>query len=596
LPAIIIGFPRRPDLRSQYCGSLNTEDVGKRVELAGWVYRRRDHGGVIFADMRDITGIVQAVFSPEIAPAVHEAAHEIKQEYVIRVEGEIALRPAGTENPNIPTGGIEVHVTLLEVLNTCKPLPFQLEDDEEPNEAVRLKYRYLDMRRPRLQKTLIERSKAAQVIRTHLMSKGFLEVETPFLGKSTPEGARDFIIPSRLNYGQFYALPQSPQLFKQILMVGGLDRYFQIARCFRDEDLRADRQPEFTQVDLEMSFVDVDDVIALSEGLMKVLFESITGSTLQLPIERMDYTVAMERYGSDKPDLRFDMPMEEMTPFFQSTEFGVFKKVAGEGGAIKGLALRGKTLSRKDLDTAVDTAKGLGAGGLIWMRKEGGKLLSPIVKYLSETEVSSIDTLFGLAEGDVVFIMADERAKVNEIMGRMRLYLGEKYDLIRRGEFRFLWVVNFPLFEYSEEEKRYVALHHPFTSPTESLKGFGGDYASLRAKAYDLVLNGVELGGGSIRNYRKDEQMEMLRLLGHSEEEAREQFGFLLEALEMGAPPHGGIAFGFDRVLMILLGLESIRDVIPFPKTQKGTCLLTGAPAPVKQKQLNELKIRITKE
>ncbi len=583
-------------MRSQYCGSLNTEDVGKRVELAGWVYRRRDHGGLIFADVRDVTGIVQVVFSPEIAPAVHESAHEIKQEYVIRIEGEVALRPAGTENANIPTGGIEVLVSVLEVLNTCKPLPFQLDEEEEPNEAVRLKYRYLDMRRPRVQQTFIERSKAAQTIRTYLISRGFFEIETPFLGKSTPEGARDFIIPSRLNSGQFYALPQSPQLFKQILMVGGFDKYFQIARCFRDEDLRADRQPEFTQVDMEMSFVDVDDVIALSEGLMKVLFESITGLTLQLPIERMDYTEAMERYGSDKPDLRFELPMEELTPLFQSTEFGVFKKVAGEGGAIKGLALRGKTLSRKDLDTAVDTAKAFGAGGLIWMRREGGKLLSPIVKYLSETETSSIDTLFGLAEGDVVFIMADERAKVNDIMGRMRLYLGEKYDLIRRDEYRFLWVVNFPLFEYSEEEKRYVALHHPFTSPKESLKGFNGDYATLRAKAYDLVLNGVELGGGSIRNFRKDEQMEMFRLLGHTEEEAHEQFGFLLEALEMGAPPHGGIAFGFDRILMILLKLESIRDVIPFPKTQKGTCLLSGAPAPVKQKQLNELKIRVLKE
>jgi len=583
-------------LRTQYCGSLGTKDVGMRVELAGWVYRRRDHGGLIFADLRDVTGLVQVVFSPDRSPEVHEAAHELKQEYVIRIEGEVTLRPEGTENPNIATGGIEILVSVLDVLNTCKPLPFQLEDEEEANETVRLRYRYLDMRRPRLQHTLIERSKAAQTIRTHLLSQGFLEVDTPFLGKSTPEGARDFIIPSRLNLGQFYALPQSPQLFKQILMVGGLDRYFQIARCFRDEDLRADRQPEFTQIDMEMSFVDVDDVIDMSEGLMKVLFESMTGRTLELPIERMDFTEAMERYGSDKPDLRFDLPMEELTPLFESTEFGVFKKAAGSGGAIKGLALRGKSLSRKELDTAVDTAKGFGAGGLIWMRKEGGKLVSPIVKYLSESEVSSVDILCGLGEGDVLFIMADERAKVNEIMGRMRLYLGDRYDLIRKDEFRFLWVVNFPLFEYSEEEKRYVALHHPFTSPQKTLMGFDGDYASLRAKAYDLVLNGVELGGGSIRNYRKDEQMEMFRLLGHTEEEAREQFGFLLEALEMGAPPHGGIAFGFDRILMILLGLDSIRDVIPFPKTQKGTCLLSGAPAPVKQKQLNELKIRVLKE
>ncbi len=583
-------------MRSQYCGSIRAEDAGKRVELAGWVFRRRDHGGLIFLDLRDISGVVQVVFSPEIAPEVHGSAHDIKQEYVIRIEGEVSMRPAGTENPNIPTGVVEVLVSSLEVLNTCKPLPFQLEDEEEPNESLRLKYRYLDMRRPKVQETFIVRSRAAQVIRSYLTAQGFLEIDTPFLGKSTPEGARDFIIPSRLNQGQFYALPQSPQLFKQILMVGGFDKYFQVARCFRDEDLRADRQPEFTQIDLEMSFVDVDDVLALSEGLIAALFESIKGSAPALPVRRMDFTEAVERYGSDKPDLRFDLPMEELTPLFRATEFGVFKKAAEAGGAIKGLALRGKSLSRKDLDTAVDMAKSFGAGGLIWMRKEGGKLVSPIVKYLKEAETSSIDNQFSLADGDVVFIMADARAKANDIMGRLRLYLGDRYDLVRRDEYCFLWVVNFPLFEYSEEEKRYVALHHPFTSAQGSLKGAAGDLASFRAKAYDLVLNGVEIGGGSIRNYRKEEQMEMFRLLGLSEEEAVQQFGFLLEALEMGAPPHGGIAFGFDRILMMLLGLESIRDVIPFPKTQKGTCLLSGAPAPVKQKQLNELKIRIVKE
>ena len=588
-------------MRSQYCGSLNTGDVGKRVELAGWVYRRRDHGGLIFVDLRDVTGVVQVVFSPEIAPAVHASAHDIKQEYVIRVEGEVSLRPEGTENPGIPTGGVEILASALHVLNTCKPLPFQLDDEylddgEAPNESLRLKYRYLDMRRPKVLQTLVGRSKAAQVVRTYLTSQGFLEVETPFLGKSTPEGARDFIIPSRLNPGEFYALPQSPQLFKQILMVGGLDRYFQMARCFRDEDLRADRQPEFTQIDLEMSFVDVDDVLSLSEGVINVLFESINGTPLALPLPRMAFSEAMERYGSDKPDLRFDLPMEELTPLFNATEFGVFRKAAEEGGAIKGLALKGKTLSRKDLDTAVDTAKSFGAGGLIWMRREAGKLVSPIVKYLKDSETSSIDALFGLSDGDVLFIMADARARVNDLMGRLRLYLGDRYDLIRRDEYSFLWVVDFPLFEYSEEEKRYVALHHPFTSPQGSLKGVEGGLESLRAKAYDLVLNGVEIGGGSIRNFRKEDQMEMFRLLGHTEEEAKEQFGFLLEALEMGAPPHGGIAFGFDRILMMLLGLESIRDVIPFPKTQKGTCLLTGAPAPVKQKQLNELRIRIVKE
>jgi aspartyl-tRNA synthetase len=591
-----MGFSRRIDLRTQHCGHLRIDDVDKSVVLAGWVYRRRDHGGLIFVDLRDITGVVQVVFSPDRTPAAHTQAHEIKQEYVIRVSGTVAVRPEGTENAGIPTGAIEILVSDLEVLNTCKPLPFQLDEEEEPNETLRLKYRYLDMRRPQVQSTFIERSKAAQAVRNHLCDQGFLEIDTPFLGKSTPEGARDFIIPSRLNQGEFYALPQSPQLFKQILMMGGFDKYFQMARCFRDEDLRADRQPEFTQIDLEMSFVDIEDVIRASEGIVKVLFESITKKPFDGEFQRMDFSEAMERYGTDKPDLRFDLAFEDLTPLFGDTDFGVFKKVVGEKGAIKGMALRGKSLSRKDLDTAVETAKAYGAGGLIWMRKEGGKLVSPIVKYLKDAETSAIDKALELSDGDVVFVMADSRNKVNEILGRLRLYFGEKYDLIRKDEYRFLWVLNFPLFEYSEEEKRYVARHHPFTSPKESIVGFDGDYESLVAKAYDLVLNGVEIGGGSIRIHKSEEQMAMLKLLNFKEEEAVEQFGFLLEALELGAPPHGGIAFGFDRVLMMLLGLESIRDVIPFPKTQKGTCLMTGAPAVVKQRQLNELKIRIAKE
>jgi aspartyl-tRNA synthetase len=592
----MLGFSEEVNLRTHYCGSLRTEDAGKRVELSGWVFRRRDHGGLIFADLRDVTGVVQVVFSPERGEELHSAAHELKQEYVIRVEGTVSVRPEGTENAQIPTGAVEILVSALTVLNTCKPLPFQLDEEEEPNESLRLKYRYLDMRRPEVLSTFMARSRSAHAVRNYLVSLGFMEIETPFLGKSTPEGARDFIIPSRLNQGEFYALPQSPQLFKQILMVAGFDKYFQIARCFRDEDLRADRQPEFTQIDLEMSFVDVEDVIAVSEGIVKVLFEAIRNEPLKATFQRMDYTEAMERYGTDKPDLRFELPMEEMTHLFPETEFGVFKKVIGEKGAIKGMALRGKTLSRKDLDTAVETAKSFGAGGLIWMRREEGKLVSPIVKFLKDTETSAIDKVFGLANGDVVFIVADARSKANEVMGRLRLYLGEKYDLIRRDEIRLLWVLNFPLFEYSEEEKRYVARHHPFTSPKESIKGFKGDYESLVAKAYDIVLNGVEIGGGSIRIHRGEEQMEMLKLLNFKEEEAVAQFGFLLEALEMGAPPHGGIAFGFDRILMMLLGLDSIRDVIPFPKTQKGTCPLTGAPAAIKQRQLNELKIRVAKE
>ena len=587
-------------MRNRYCGLLTAADAGKTVELAGWVYRRRDHGGLIFFDLRDVTGVVQVVFSPEIAPSAHAAAHEVKQEYVVRVWGTVSIRPEGTENPNIPTGRVEVLVSTFSVLNTCKALPFQLDetagDEEAPNESLRLKYRYLDMRRPQVQERFLARSRASQVIRNYLTSNGFYEIETPFLTKSTPEGARDFIVPSRLNSGQFYALPQSPQLFKQILMVAGFDKYFQIVRCFRDEDLRADRQPEFTQLDLEMSFVDVDDVIAVSEAIMGVLYESVKKIPLSVPFERMDFSEAMERYGTDKPDLRFGLPMEELSSLFASTAFGVFKKTLDGGGAIKGIALKGKQLSRKDLDTAVDTAKSLGAGGLIWMRKDEGKLASPIVKYLTEGETQVIDARFGLENGDVVFIMADARARVNEIMGRFRLYLGERYNLIRKGEDRFLWVVDFPLFEYSEEEKRYVARHHPFTSPKGRIGDFSGDYESMRARAYDLVLNGVEIGGGSIRIHEKDEQMAMFRLLNIKEEEAVAQFGFLLEALEMGAPPHGGIAFGVDRILMMLLGLESIRDVIPFPKTQKGVCLLSGAPAPVKVRQLAELHLRITKE
>ena len=583
-------------MRNRYCGVVTKDDVGNELELCGWVFRRRDHGGLIFVDLRDVTGTVQIVFSPDIAPDAHTAAHEIKQEYVIQARGKVALRPEGTENTGIPTGEVEVLVSAFEVLNTCKPLPFQLEEDEEPNEMLRLKYRYLDMRRPQVQRIFTERSRCLQVLRSYLTEHRFFEIETPFLTKSTPEGARDFIVPSRLNAGQFYALPQSPQLFKQILMVAGFDRYFQMVRCFRDEDLRADRQPEFTQLDLEMSFVDVDDVLSESEGIIKVLYEALKNEPLDVPFMRMDYSEAMERYGTDKPDLRFDLAMVELTDIFKETEFGVFRKTVDEGGAIKAMVLRGKELSRKDLDTAVESVKTMGAGGLIWMRKQDGALNSPIVKYLKEQEVTGIDRTCDLNNGDVVFIMSDQRAKVNDIMGRFRLALADKYGLADTTSFKFFWVVNFPLFEYSQEDKRYVARHHPFTSPKGSIKDFKGDYETMVAKAYDLVLNGVEVGGGSIRIFRKDDQMEMFKLLNIGEEQAVEQFGFLLEALELGAPPHGGVAFGFDRLLMMLLGVESIRDVIPFPKTQKGACLLSGAPARVNPRQLNELKIRIVKD
>ncbi len=578
-------------MRDKYCGLVTKEDIGKTITLSGWVFRRRDHGGLIFVDLRDVSGIVQIVFSPEISKEAHEQAGDIKQEYVITITGKVDRRPQGTENLNIPTGEVELYVTSFEVLNTCKPLPFQL-DEEEPNESLRLRYRYLDMRREEVKKAFLIRSLAYKTTRDYLADSGFYEFETPMLTKSTPEGARDFVVPSRLNPGNFYALPQSPQLFKQLLMVGGFDRYFQIVRCFRDEDLRADRQPEFTQVDIEMSFVDVDDVIAMSEGLIKSVYESVTGATLDTPILRMSYDDAMELYGSDKPDMRFELLMTDLTDIFRETGFGVFKKTVEEKGAIKSLVLKGKTLSRKDLDTAVDISKEMGAGGLIWMRRDNEALQSPIVKYLSDTEKAAMDEKLGLADGDVVFIMAGPRNKTNEIMGRFRLYVGEKYGLAAKDLFKFLWIVDFPLLEYSEDEKRYMARHHPFTSAKESVRTFEGDYETIKAKAYDLVLNGVEIGGGSIRIYRTDEQMAMFKLLNIKEAEASDKFGFLLEALEMGAPPHGGIAFGFDRLLMMLLRLESIRDVIPFPKTQKGACLMTGAPSRVSAKQLNELKVK----
>lgn len=579
-------------MRDTYCGTIRKENVGKKVTLSGWVFRRRDHGGLIFVDLRDVTGLVQIVFSPDISKQAHEKAGEIRNEYVIKVTGVVLERPAETANENIPTGEVEVYVSDFETLNTCKVLPFQLED-EDIGEATRLRYRYLDMRRPGVRTIFIERSKAYAVTRNYLLSKGFYEFETPLLTKSTPEGARDFVVPSRLNTGLFYALPQSPQLFKQLLMMGGFERYFQIARCFRDEDLRADRQPEFTQIDIEMSFVDREDVMELNEGLIVALYEALKGKKPpEIPFPRMTYADAINKYGTDKPDLRLGLEIVDITHIFPKTQFGVFRKAIEAKGAVKAITLKGRVLSRKDLDTAVEAATGLGAGGLIWIRKDAEGLQSPTVKFLSDEEKSEMTSFLGLESGDVVFIMVDELGKVTDLMGRFRLYLGEKYGLIDKGLDKFLWVIDFPLLEYSDEEKRYMARHHPFTSPKEKLAGFNGDHESLIANAYDLVLNGVEIGGGSIRNHRTEDQMEMFRLLNIGEEEASDKFGFLLEALEMGAPPHGGIAFGFDRILMMFLGLDSIRDVIPFPKTQKGACLLTGAPSKVAHKQLNELRIK----
>jgi aspartyl-tRNA synthetase len=579
-------------LRNAYCGTLNIADVEKRVELCGWVYRSRDHGGVVFIDLRDTTGVVQVVFSPEYSVDAHNLAKEVGLEYVIKISGIVRKRPQGTENPNLPTGEIEVVAYSIEILNASKQLPFNL-DDEEIGEAIRLKYRYLDMRRPEVQEIFKIRSSAYKIVRDYFYSRGFYEFETPYFTKSTPEGARDFIVPSRLNPGHFYALPQSPQLFKQILMVAGFDKYFQIAKCFRDEDLRADRQPEFTQIDVEMSFVDIDDVIELSEGLIKNLVRGLVGKDIETPFPRLTYHEALDAYGTDKPDLRISLKIVDITDIFHKTDLSVIRRVLENGGTVRCIHLPGKNLSRRELDLSVDKAIEMGADGLIWMKKEGNSFQSPVTKYLKDEEIRQLQEKIAPSEGEAIFIVAGKKEKVLDVLAKFRVYLGERYDIISQDELKFVWILDFPLLEYSEEEKRYVARHHPFTSPKVDIKTFKGALDEIPSKAYDLVLNGVEIGGGSIRIHKKEDQMEMFRLLNIEENEAKEKFGFLLEALEFGAPPHGGIAFGFDRLLMMLLRKKSIRDVIPFPKTQKGVCPLTGAPSPITQKQLNELRIKV---
>lgn len=577
--------------RTVDCGELRDTDIGKEVCLMGWVQYRRDHGGLIFVDLRDKAGLTQVVFSPEIAPDAHESAHILRSEYVLAVKGKVRARPEGMINPELPTGAIEVVAYRWKLLNTSKTPPFAIEDRTEASENLRLAWRHLDLRRPQMHRFLHLRHKLVQAARNYLDEHGFMEIETPILTKSTPEGARDFLVPSRLNAGQFYALPQSPQLFKQLLMVAGFDRYFQVARCFRDEDLRADRQPEFTQIDIEMSFVDEKDVMDMAEGMVRHIFKKVLDRNLPTVFPRITYSEAMEKYGVDKPDIRFGLELHDITSIVTDSEFKLFR----DAKLVKAMAVPGGAdLSRKEIDELTEFVKIYGAKGLAWIKIREEEWQSPIAKFLSNDEKVALAAELALTPGDIVFFQAGEPAMVNAALGNLRSKLAAIFNMIPENEFKFLWVTDFPLFEYNEEEKRFQACHHPFTSPAVGhLEKMQTDPGSTLARAYDLVLNGNEIGGGSIRIHNSDVQKQMFSSLGLDSSRAEEQFGFLLKALEQGAPPHGGIAFGLDRFAMLMAGATSIRDVIAFPKTQKGACLLTNAPAAVEMSQLRDLGLRL---
>ncbi|MGE7543663.1 aspartate--tRNA ligase [Sporosarcina newyorkensis] len=583
--------------RTHYCGNLTEQQIGQEVTLQGWVQKRRDLGGLIFIDVRDRAGIVQTVFNPDISKEALEIAETLRNEYVVEIKGHVIERAEKTKNPNLKTGAIEVQVSDVKVVNEAKNPPFTIEDNTDVGEETRLKYRYLDLRRPELARIFKMRSDITKTVRNFLDDEGFLEVETPILTKSTPEGARDYLVPSRVHEGEFYALPQSPQLFKQLLMVSGFDRYYQIARCFRDEDLRADRQPEFTQIDMEMSFMSIEDILEMNERLMKKVMKDVKGVDVETPFKRLPYDEAMSRYGSDKPDTRFGMELTDVSEIVKDSSFKVFAGAVESGGQVKLINVKGaaEKYSRKDIDALGEYAKVYGAKGLAWLKVTEDGFNGPIAKFF-DGEIGEALKAAGEGEvGDLFLFGADKKSVVADSLGALRLKLGKDLDLIDQSLYNFLWVTDWPLFEYDEEDGRYYAAHHPFTMPAdvEQLKTHP---ESVKAQAYDLVLNGYELGGGSLRIYQREVQEEMFKALGFTEESAREQFGFLMDAFEYGTPPHGGIAFGLDRIVMLLAGSTNLRDTIAFPKTASASDLLTEAPSSVDDAQLKELGIKVVAE
>jgi len=580
--------------RTHNCNQLGIDNLNQEVTLMGWVLRRRDHGGVIFIDLRDRWGITQVVFNPEINPEIHAKAHQLRSEWVLAVKGMVERRPGDMANPKLQTGEIEILVNELRILNTSETPPFPLDEITEVSDNLRLQYRYLDLRRPEMAEKLIMRHKAVQAVRNYLSDNNFLEIETPMLTRSTPEGARDYLVPSRVNQGKFYALPQSPQLFKQMLMMSGMDRYFQIVKCFRDEDLRADRQPEFTQIDMELSFENEDDIIAVTEGMIKDVFQKTRGIELHPPFKRMQYDEAMARFGTDRPDTRFGFELIDLTETLRGCGFKVFNSIIDKGGAVKAINAKGcADFSRKDLDNLTEYAGRFGAKGMAWIKIKEDQWQSPITKFFTEEEIEAMGKVLEAEPGDLILFGADDTATVNQVLAELRLELARRLKLVDNDSFNFLWITDFPLVEYDAERKRFTAVHHPFTAPFEEhLDLLETDPAKVKSRAYDLVLNGNEIGGGSIRIHNPAIQERVLKTLGIDKDEADDKFGFLLQALKFGAPPHGGIAFGVDRLLMLLTGSDSIRDVIAFPKTQKATCPLTEAPASVARKQLTELHLR----